>query len=81
ELDISVDFPDPTPWCDIEKVILKFGQPLVVDVTVFDVYQTALGIRLMLRDAERTLAMDEAEKIRDTIVQALQKQFNATHRY
>lgn len=81
ELDISVEFPNETAWSEIEKIILEVGKPLVVSVDVFDVYKQAIGIRLKLQCADRTLAMDEAEKIRDTIIQALQKNFNATHRF
>lgn len=81
QLDISVEFPPNTPWNKIDRVIRQAGGSLVVDVDVFDVYHTALGIRLMLQSTDRTLAMDEAEKIRDTIVQALQKNFNASHRF
>ena len=81
ELDLSIEFPESPLWSDIESVIRKFGGDLVVMVDVFDMYKNALGIRLLLQSADRTLAMDEAEKIRDTIVQALQKQFNAIHRY
>lgn len=81
ELDISVEFPNVTPWSEIDVVIKKNGGPLVTSVAVFDVYKNALGIRLKLQSNERTLTMDEAEKIRDTIIQALQTTFKARHRY
>lgn len=80
-LDISVEFPKATAWSDIEPVIQQAGGPLLTNLTVFDVYQHALGIRLELQAADRTLTMDEAEQLRHTVIQALQHHFHATHRY
>ncbi len=80
ELDISVAFPQPVKWAEISAAILKAGAPLLTAVTVFDRYENALGIRMTLQAADRTLTMDEAEQLRHTVITSLQTQFNAVHR-
>lgn len=81
ELDISVEFPQVIPWAQIEPVIRQAGGNLLTGLDVFDVYGNALGIRMYLQASDRTLAMDEAEQLRHTVIQALQDTFKATHRY
>ncbi|MFA6475484.1 MAG: phenylalanine--tRNA ligase subunit beta [Patescibacteria group bacterium] len=80
ELDISVDFPEATPWSDIKPVILQAGEPLIKKLTVFDIFKTALGIRMYLHGGNRTLTMDEAENLRHTVIAKLTNKFHAIHR-
>lgn len=80
ELDISVSFPEATSWAEISAAILKAGAPLLTNVTVFDRYENALGIRMTLQATDRTLTMDEAEKLRNTVIETLQQAFKAQHR-
>ncbi len=81
ELDISVEFPSATPWAQIEPVIQQAAGKLLTGLDVFDIYGNALGIRMHLQAPDRTLAMDEAEQLRHTVITALQEHFKATHRY
>ncbi|EKD76393.1 MAG: hypothetical protein ACD_43C00127G0002, partial [uncultured bacterium] len=89
ELDISIAVAENKHFAEIRQCIIRAGKGLIQDVTVFDVFRgqdvalghTALGLRLFLQAADRTLTMDEAEKLRNTVVSELSVKFGAQHRY
>lgn len=89
ELDISIAIPETVRFADLEKSIMESGRGLIQKVTVFDVFrgkgitpgQTALGLRMYLQASDRTLTMDEAEQLRNTVISELTAKFGAQHRY
>lgn len=80
ELDISVEFPHTVPWLEVSRTIQQAGGPLITKLSVFDVYENALGIRMMLQAPDRTLTMDEAEQLRHTVIKQLESTYQAKHR-
>lgn len=88
DLDISIELSTQHIWSDVAKVITQVGQGIITDLSVFDVYEgknlptgtRALGIRMHLQKPDRTLTMDEAEQLRNTVVSALETKFQAKHR-
>ncbi len=72
----------------IEEEMIKAGGKLVEDVSLFDIYRgkqvgenkKSVSMRVILRASDRTLTVEEAEKISTKILNALNKQFNITLR-
>ena len=66
----------------IEKIMATAGGKLVEDVYLFDIYtghqigegKKSVSIRVVLRAADRTLTVEEADKVSDKILTALDKQ-------
>ena len=85
DLDISLLVADDIPAAALVAAARSAGGPLIRGVTVFDLYagkgiapgQRALGLRLHVADASRTLRMEEGEAARDAIVAALDDGFGA----
>ncbi len=88
-LDISMSLPDTVIWKDIENTIRRSGGGLITTIDVFDLYRgkditaghQVIGIRFWLQAPDRTLTMDEAEKIRHNVVHELTNKYQAKHRY
>lgn len=89
ELDVSIAIPETVKFAELKQAIRQTGGGLIQIVTVFDVFrgkgiapgQTALGIRMYLQASDRTLTMDEAEQLRNTVINDLTAKFGAQHRY
>jgi len=89
ELDISIEVSTQYHWSEMAKTIMTAGQGVLTAVDVFDVYEgknlpagtRALGVRMHLQKPDGTLTMDEAEQLRNTVVQQLADQFKAKHRF
>lgn len=89
ELDISIAVANDKRFAEIRQSIIRAGKGIIQDVTVFDVFrgkgvkpgQTALGLRMFLQAFDRTLTMDEAEQLRNTVISELTVKFGAQHRY
>jgi len=72
----------------IEEAMYGAGGKLVENVALFDIYRgpqvgekkKSVSLRVTLRAADRTLTVDEAEKISSKILNSLNKQFNITLR-
>ena len=72
----------------IEEEMSKAGGKLVESITLFDIYRgpqvgenkKSVSIRVTLRASDRTLTVEEAEKISAKILTALNKTFNITLR-
>ena len=72
----------------IQEEMAKAGGKLVESIALFDIYRGAqvgehkksVSIRVTLRAADRTLTVEEAEKISTKILTALNKTFNITLR-
>ena len=72
----------------IEEEIAKAGGKLVESIALFDIYRgpqvgenkKSVSIRVTLRASDRTLTVEEAEKISAKILTALNKAFNITLR-
>jgi phenylalanyl-tRNA synthetase beta chain len=72
----------------IEAAMAKAGGKLVESVALFDIYRgpqigenrKSVSMRVTLRAADRTLTVEEAEKISAKILKALNDQFNITLR-
>ncbi len=66
----------------IEKIMATAGGKLVEDVSLFDIYtghqigegKKSVSIRVILRATDRTLTVEEADKVSDKILSALDKQ-------
>ena len=66
----------------IEKVMKDAGGKLVEDIALFDIYRgiqvgknrKSVSFRVTLRAADRTLTVEEAEKVSGKILAALEKQ-------
>ena len=66
----------------IEKIMAQAGGKLVEDVKLFDIYtghqvgagKKSVSLRVVLRAQDRTLTVDEAEKVSDKILKALDTQ-------
>lgn len=88
-LDISLAVPETVRWETLEHTIRRYGKGLVQAVSLFDSYRgpdlashyQAFGIRFILQSSDRTLTMEEAERIRKNIISQLSKQYKAQHRY
>jgi phenylalanyl-tRNA synthetase beta chain len=72
----------------IEDVIRKAGGKLVEDVKLFDIYRGAqlgegkksVSFRVTLRAADRTLTVEEADKVSSKILSSLEHQLGLTLR-
>ena len=72
----------------IQEEMAKAGGKLVESIALFDIYRGAqvgenkksVSIRVTLRASDRTLTVEEAEKISTKILTALNKAFNITLR-
>ncbi len=72
----------------IEEVMANAGGKLVADIALFDIYRgpqvgdnkKSVSIRVTLRAADRTLTVEEADKISSKILSALEKQLGITLR-
>lgn len=88
ELDIAVLVDADLPVRRLMELTAEAGGALVEDVTVFDLYQgeqvpagqKAVGLRFVLRAADRTLTMPEATEIRDAVAARLERDAGATLR-
>jgi phenylalanyl-tRNA synthetase beta chain len=89
ELDISIAVGQDKPFADMHQTILRAGHGTIQDVTVFDIFRgqgvepgkIVLGLRMFLQATDRTLTMDEAEQLRNTVMSELTSKFGASHRY
>ncbi len=78
-IDLAVVVDEDTPAARIAEAILESGAPEMTSMRLFDVYRgpqigtgkKSLAYALELRDASRTLTDDDAEAVRDRIVQRL----------
>ena len=76
------------PVEDITPLILKTGEPLLKNATLFDVYEgkqveagkKSLAYSLTFQASDRTLTDDEVGKIRNKIIRRLENKFQATLR-
>ena len=72
----------------IEEEMAKAGGKLVESIALFDIYRgpqvgenkKSVSLRVTLRASDRTLTVEEAEKISAKILTALNKAFNITLR-
>ncbi|MDP3970513.1 MAG: phenylalanine--tRNA ligase subunit beta [bacterium] len=89
DLDISIEVTKEINWNMIQAEIVKSAGKYLESAELFDVYEgdkidenkKSLGIRMFFQAKDRTLTMNEAEKIRTNIVDQLSKKFNAIHRF
>ncbi|MCX6784464.1 MAG: hypothetical protein NTV81_00820 [Candidatus Komeilibacteria bacterium] len=82
--DLVVVAPENVFWADLEETIKK-ASSLVAAVTLFDVFPWAdhkksLGFRLTLQALDRTLTMEEVEKIKAKLLAILEKEHQAIGR-
>lgn len=85
ELDLAVLVPRKTVWDDVSKSIFETENKMVREVRLFDVYEgrgvepgkKSLAFRVVYRDDERTLKLEEAKKIEEKIIQKLNQKFGA----
>lgn len=81
-LDVSVVLDEKVLSRDVEKSIRKAGGVLIKAVELFDVYQgqnigenkKSMAYHIEFRSDDKTLEMAEAEKLRDRICEALEKE-------
>ena len=81
-IDISVILGEKVLSSQVEEVIRSTGKNLVKSIKLFDVYQgknidkdkKSLAYHIEFGSDEKTLSMEEAEKIRDKICNALESQ-------
>ncbi len=74
--DLAVIVPSAMPVAEVEQVLREVGQPLVVDVNVFDVYQGEqvgagkknVAFALTYRSPDKTLTVDEVSAAHQRIV-------------
>jgi phenylalanyl-tRNA synthetase beta chain len=84
-VDIALVVEQSVPSDAIEEAIRKAGGPLLVAVTLFDIYRGAqigeglksLAYSLTFRAPDKTLTSEQANRQRDRIVQALREAYNA----
>ena len=84
-VDIALVVEQSVPSDAVEEAIRKAGGPLLVGVTLFDVYRGAqigegrksLAYSLTFRAPDKTLTSEQANKQRDRIVQALREAYDA----
>jgi phenylalanyl-tRNA synthetase beta chain len=83
--DIAVVLDESWPDAEIERAILATGAPLLVDVTLFDLYRGApipagkksLAYSLTYRATDRTLTDDEVMGVERRVVESLASRFGA----
>lgn len=81
-LDISVVLDNKILSTDVEATIKKAGGELVKNVVLFDIYQgdnigagnKSMAYHIEFRSDKKTLEMEEAEKLREKISKALEKE-------
>ena len=86
--DLAVIVDEPAPAAGVQSAIQAAGGPLLVEVTLFDLYRGAqlgpgkksLAYRLTYQAPDRTLTDAEVAKLRAKIVKRLQDEFGATLR-
>ncbi len=86
--DLAIVVDAKMPVENVTPVILKTGQPLLKNATLFDVYEgeqvdegkRSLAYSLTFQASDRTLTDDEVGKIRNKIVRRLENEFQATLR-
>jgi phenylalanyl-tRNA synthetase beta chain len=74
--DLAVVVPSPMPVAEVEQVLREVGQPLVVDVNVFDVYEGEqvgagkknVAFALTYRSPDKTLTVEEVNAAHQRIV-------------
>lgn len=82
-LDLAFEVPDTVAFESIERAIRNAGEPLLASYELFDVYEGAqvrdgcrsLAFHLVYRAPDRTLTLEEAARVHDTIIQSLKKHF------
>lgn len=87
-LDLSIIVPEHVTWQQIENVIRRKGGNDLQDVVLFDIYRgvgipegtKSFAIHLVFQSHTETLAMEDIEKWRDTLMQKLHTKFRATLR-
>jgi phenylalanyl-tRNA synthetase beta chain len=83
--DLAVTVAEDVPASDVAGTIREAGSALLVDLSLFDVYRGAqvgagkksLAYSLTYQAPDRTLTDAEAAKVRQRIVQALEKELGA----
>ncbi len=77
--DIAIEVPKDVPYAQIERLIRESAAGLLEEVWLFDVYEGkgieegkhSLGIAMTLRHMEKTLTDEEANEVRERVLQAL----------
>ena len=83
ELDLSVEIGNGVSYGDVVKTVKKVS-PLITEVLFLSVFRgqnipeghKALAIRIVYRDLDKTLELDEAQKIHEQVVVKLKKEYN-----
>ena len=86
--DLAFILDSSLPVEDVTPLILQTGEPLLINATLFDVYEgeqvgtgkKSLAYSLTFQASDRTLTDDEVGKIRNKIVRRLENEFQATLR-
>lgn len=84
--DISLLVVSTTTPTQVEEVISQTGGILVVDINLFDEYQPrdqktkGLAFHVTYQATDHTLSNDEVNQLHHTILEAIQRDFNATLR-
>ncbi len=86
--DMAVVVDEAVPAAQVETVIWNAGGDLLREVRLFDLYRgeqigagyKSLAYRLVYQADDRTLADDDAKKIRARIIKALERELSATLR-
>ncbi|MEW6102694.1 MAG: phenylalanine--tRNA ligase subunit beta [bacterium] len=81
EIDICLLVPEGIKSENVEEIIKKEGKSLVKDVFLYDIYKggnipanhKSITYRITYQADDKTLTMDEIEKIRDNTLKVLQK--------
>ena len=86
--DLAFILDSSLPVEDVTPLILQTGEPLLINATLFDVYEgeqvgtgkKSLAYSLTFQASDRTLTDDEVGKIRNKIIRRLENKFQATLR-
>lgn len=77
--DIAIEIPKDVPYCKVEQAIREMAGDILERVWLFDVYEGvgiepgkhSLGVAMTLRHMERTLTDEEANQVRERVLEAL----------
>jgi len=84
--DLNLILPEPVRWAELASTVRAAGGELVEDVSYQETYRDAerdgpdrkrVLFTVNLRDPQRTLTGEEADRVRDAVAAACEKQFNA----
>ena len=87
ERDLSILINVNTPFREIHDLLIHAFPKIIKSVTLFDRYknaqmasQHALGIRIKLQDAHKTLSEQEIEQVMNVLVKKLETEFSCSLR-